>query len=75
MIEEMAGRPAAGFCYPNGEENDFLPEIERMVREAGFAYACSTIEGVNRPVADVYALRRLWTSEKSLPLFAARIMK
>ncbi len=74
MIEEMAGRPAAGFCYPNGEENDFLPEIERMVREAGFAYACSTVEGINRPGGDVYALRRLWTSEESLPLFAARLV-
>ncbi len=74
MIEEISGRRAAGFCYPNGEEGDFSPEIEQMVRAAGFAYACSTVEGVNRPGGDVYALRRLWTSGESLPLFAARIL-
>jgi len=74
MIEEMSGRKAQGFCYPNGEEGDFSPEIEGMVKEAGFAYACSTIEGVNRPGVDVYALRRQWTSEESLPLFAARVL-
>lgn len=74
MIEKISGRRAAGFCYPNGEEGDFSPEIEQMVRAAGFAYACSTIEGVNRPGGDVYALRRLWTSGESLPLFAARIL-
>lgn len=75
MIEEMSGRRASGFCYPNGEEGDFSPEIERMVRAAGFAYACSTIEGINSAGTGAYELKRMWTSEPAMALFAARLSK
>ncbi len=74
-LEEILGREVEGFCYPNGEAGDFDEVIEGMVRHVGFQYACSTIDGVNAAAADPYALKRTWTSEPSLPLFAARLFR
>lgn len=74
-LEEILGREVEGFCYPNGEAGDFDAVIEGMVRHVGFQYACSTVDGVNDLFADPYALKRTWTSEPSLPLFAARLLR
>jgi peptidoglycan/xylan/chitin deacetylase (PgdA/CDA1 family) len=74
-LEEILGREVTGFCYPNGEAGDFDEVIEGMVRHVGYEYACSTIDGVNGPDADPYALRRTWTSEPSLSRFAARLLR
>ena len=74
-LEEILGREVTGFCYPNGEAGDFDEVIEGMVRHLGYSYACSTIDGVNDAGADPYALRRTWTSQPSLSLFAARLLR
>jgi peptidoglycan/xylan/chitin deacetylase (PgdA/CDA1 family) len=74
-LEEILGREVTGFCYPNGQPGDFDGVIEGMVRHVGFRYACSTIEGVNDAATDPYALKRTWTSEPSLSLFAARLLR
>jgi len=74
-LEEILGREVTGFCYPNGQPGDFDGVIEGMVRHVGFRYACSTIDGVNDAATDPYALKRTWTSETSLSLFAARLLR
>jgi len=74
-LEEILGREVTGFCYPNGEAGDFDEVIEGMVRHVGYEYACSTVDGVNDSGTDPYALRRTWTSEPSLSLFAARLLR
>lgn len=75
QLEGILGREVKGFCYPNGELGDFNEAIKAMVRGAGFGYACTTLEGAVAPGADRYELRRSWTSEPLLPLFAARLLK
>lgn len=50
--------PPRHFSYPNGEARDFGQRDVDLVRTAGFATAVTTIEGVNRPGADPYRLRR-----------------
>jgi peptidoglycan/xylan/chitin deacetylase (PgdA/CDA1 family) len=50
--------PPRHFAYPNGGPADFGEREIALVREAGFATAVSTVEGVNRPGADPYRLRR-----------------
>ena len=50
--------PPRHFAYPNGSPQDFGERDVQLVRSAGFATAVSTIEGVNRPGADPYRLRR-----------------
>ncbi|MFH1038924.1 MAG: polysaccharide deacetylase family protein [PVC group bacterium] len=74
QLGKIIGREVTGFCYPNGEAGDFDDVIKGMVRHAGYEYACSTIEGVNDAASDPYALKRTWTSEPSLSLFAARLL-
>lgn len=50
--------PPRHFAYPNGGPDDFGERDVQLVRGAGFATAVSTVEGVNRPGADPYRLRR-----------------
>jgi peptidoglycan/xylan/chitin deacetylase (PgdA/CDA1 family) len=50
--------PPRHFAYPNGGTEDFGERDVQLVRSAGFATAVSTLEGVNRPGADPYRLRR-----------------
>jgi len=75
QLERILSREVKGFCYPNGGVGDFNDVIKSMVQHAGFQYACTTVEGVNGPGRDRFALRRTWTSERSLSLFAARLLK
>ena len=58
QIEAHVGAAPRHFAYPNGCAADFGERDVRLVREAGFATATTTIEGVNRPGADLYRLRR-----------------
>lgn len=74
-LEQILGREVTGFCYPNGQADDFDGVIKGMVRHVGYEYACSTIDGVNDGTADPYALKRTWTSEPSLSRFAARLLR
>jgi len=74
-LEEILEKEVSGFCYPNGGADDFNEEVEGVVRRAGYSYACSTVEGLNGPWSDLYALKRFWTSGSSLPLFAARLLR
>lgn len=50
--------PPRHFAYPNGGPEDFGERDMQLVRNAGFATAVSTVEGVNRPGANPYRLRR-----------------
>ena len=74
-LEAIIAHEVKGFCYPNGGEDDFNDVIKSMVQHTGYQYACTTLEGANGPAADRYALKRTWTSEPSLPLFAARLLR
>jgi len=42
ILEELIGAPVRAFCYPFGA---YTPEVARLVREAGFESACTTLEG------------------------------
>lgn len=46
------------FAYPNGNRADFGERDVELVREAGYATATTTVEGVNRPGGDPYRLLR-----------------
>jgi peptidoglycan/xylan/chitin deacetylase (PgdA/CDA1 family) len=48
----------AHFAYPNGGAADFGERDVRIVREAGFATAVTSIEGTNRPGVDPYRILR-----------------
>ncbi|HEY0505291.1 MAG TPA: polysaccharide deacetylase family protein [Lysobacter sp.] len=52
------------FAYPNGGSDDFGERDVRLVREAGFETATTSIEGINRPGADPYRLLRFNVHEE-----------
>ena len=55
QIEQETGRPVQAFAYPKGRWNR---QVAALVREAGFASACSERIGPNRLGEDVFRLRR-----------------
>lgn len=72
-IEEVLGRRADHFAYPNGTAEDFTPEHEAIVAEAGFRSACSAIGGVNDGRTDRFALRRIAARDEPLGSFVRRL--
>lgn len=59
-LETVLGRPVRGFAYPNGKAFDTAKQI---VREADFAYACTSLHDVVRPSSDLYELTRFWQKD------------
>jgi peptidoglycan/xylan/chitin deacetylase (PgdA/CDA1 family) len=56
QLEKWLDRPVTSFAYPYG---DFLEETPSLVRDAGFACACTTREGSVRWGANCLALPRV----------------
>jgi len=52
----IGGGDVPGFCYPNGDAD---PRVEQAVLEAGYTYACTTVEGMNLPGVSPTRLMRL----------------
>lgn len=59
-LEEILGRHVDGFAYPNGKAT---ADAKQIVREAGFAFACTSLHDVVRPASDVHELTRFWQKD------------
>jgi peptidoglycan/xylan/chitin deacetylase (PgdA/CDA1 family) len=64
QIEDRLGVPARFFCYPRG---DYNAAVKRMVKEEGYAAACTTRPGVSGWRTDPYELRRTYVSRQDTP--------
>ncbi|MDQ3005896.1 MAG: polysaccharide deacetylase family protein [Chloroflexota bacterium] len=56
-LEEWLGRQVDGFSYPNGRADE---NAKQIVREAGFAFACTSLHDVIRRGSDLHELTRFW---------------
>lgn len=65
----------AQFAYPNGSTTDFSERDVRIVREAGFSTAVTTIEGTNRRGADPYKLLRHNVHERRYRVPSGRLSR
>ena len=54
--EALVGAPIAAFAYPYG---DFDSRAREVVKQAGFAFACSTHRGPASTSSDIFALPRV----------------
>ena len=59
-LEELLGRPINGFAYPNGRADE---NAKRIVRQAGFAFACTSLHDVLRRGSDLHELTRFWQKD------------
>jgi peptidoglycan/xylan/chitin deacetylase (PgdA/CDA1 family) len=73
LIEKQIGIPVKAFAYPNGTENDFDETSIRILKDAGFTCAVTTIFGTNTCGDDLFRLKRGNPWEESLPVFAAKM--
>lgn len=62
------------FAYPRGEREDFNGEIMRMVKEAGFSCAVTTVSGTNDRNSDRFALRRTAVEKDNSSEFMFRLL-
>lgn len=70
-LEKKLGARVEHFAYPYGK---WSPEIESIVRRAGFSSACSIEPGANDPTSRLFALRRLEVvGTSSLARFAVEL--
>ncbi|MBI4355305.1 MAG: polysaccharide deacetylase family protein [Candidatus Omnitrophica bacterium] len=61
-LEERLQQPVRHFSYPGG---GFTPELQTIVRDAGYATALTTNRGQRRRQPDLFALRRVSMGEGS----------
>jgi peptidoglycan/xylan/chitin deacetylase (PgdA/CDA1 family) len=59
-LEELLGKPVTAFAYPNGRAT---VDAKQIVRDAGFEYACTSLEDVVRTDSDLYELTRFWQKD------------
>lgn len=59
-LEDLLGKPIDGFAYPNGRASG---DTKRIVREAGFTFACTSLHDVVRPGDNLHHLTRLWQKD------------
>jgi peptidoglycan/xylan/chitin deacetylase (PgdA/CDA1 family) len=56
-LEDMFGVPIRHFCYPHGS---YTPAVRDLVREAGYATACTVKFGVNTSRTNPFELKRIF---------------
>ena len=59
-LEQILGHPVTSFAYPYGKPWDYDAQTVDIVRQAGFACACSTIADVAGKSSDPFQLPRVW---------------
>jgi peptidoglycan/xylan/chitin deacetylase (PgdA/CDA1 family) len=73
IIAQELGVIPTTFAYPNGSPEDFTPEIEKILQDAGYICAVTTVFGANEPGQNLFELRRGGPWEEHLPTFAAKL--
>lgn len=72
-IESELQQPVKHFAYPNGREADISESHKRLIRDAGYRAAVTTIWGVNYASTDPMELRRGGPWEEAPALFACKL--
>ena len=65
--------PVMHFAYPFGQPEDYSGNSKRMVQEAGFKTAVTTVWGFNPPQQDLFELKRFCPWESDVAMFALKL--
>jgi peptidoglycan/xylan/chitin deacetylase (PgdA/CDA1 family) len=74
-LEEILGRPVRHFSYPLGRKCDYGAETVSLVRQAGFASACSNFPGMIGRSVDPYQLPRIYAGDWNGDRFARVLLR
>ncbi|HEV8337626.1 MAG TPA: polysaccharide deacetylase family protein [Candidatus Polarisedimenticolia bacterium] len=69
QIEERLGVRVTSMAYPYGTRRDFNEGVKKLVQEAGYQAACTSMNGVNRSHADRFELKRTKIEQGDCMLF------
>lgn len=72
-VEARLQLPVRHFAYPFGKHADFSPQAKRVVQEAGFQTAATTVFGINGQDDDRFELKRFGLWEHDMGLFGLRL--
>jgi peptidoglycan/xylan/chitin deacetylase (PgdA/CDA1 family) len=74
-LEEITGAPVTLFAYPNGKPGrDYGPRDVKLVREAGFTAAVSTLGSVADRASDIFQLPRFMPWDRSPRRLGVRLL-
>jgi peptidoglycan/xylan/chitin deacetylase (PgdA/CDA1 family) len=73
-LEAVLGHPVRLFAYPFGKGTDFTEHVKRAVQKAGYAAACTTIDGGAGLEPDPFELRRVKIGNEPVWVFATRLL-
>jgi len=74
-LEKWIAKDVKFFAYPNGDVSDFNDEIIKIIKEAGFSCALTSIDGNCKIGDDLFRLkRRVVDGGFSIPCLAAKII-
>ena len=59
QIERSLGFPVKHFCYPNGQREDYTPQVVEEVLKAGYQAAVTTVPGWNTVSTSLFELHRV----------------
>ena len=73
VLEAQLGTLVNSFAYPVGRQQDFNETTKKLLLEAGYTCALTTIFGTNESGQDRFELRRASPWEQDIPRFAFKL--
>jgi len=73
FLEDAVNRPVSSFAYPFGKRADYTRQTVSLVRNAGFARACSNFPGPVRSATERYQLPRFCVTDCDGDEFSRRL--
>ncbi len=74
-LEDILGQPVTSFAYPYGKREHYTPETVGIVREQGFACACSNFPGTVDRSTDPFRLPRVVVDNWKGEMFARQLSR
>lgn len=73
ILQHELDRPVRLFAYPNGKSGDYDSSIKKLLSEAGYVGAVTTLDRLNSQDTDLFEIGRRSPWEEPVPNFALKL--